>query len=615
VRSRNGVIVLVLLTGAMLASLLTLAGSLRERLDEAHAAAAEDTLHSVAATLLRAHELGVPLGQMIGLEELVRSRVPPDSGIGAVTLLDAQNRLVWRNEQPSVASAKLLEATLGSDGRLRVELLAPRDSVRLLRVAGMLLAVAIALALPLLELTLLFDVVRERFSERYLRRQTDAIRRGDLRMTWRPVGVGSGDVRLHFLRDQVLLLNERFQRVGRLVGSLQRTEPDAGRREQMSALLEQLGQRFRFAEDAGRMDQRVWPLAATARCFAVLILVLANLSLGGGGTAPYSPTAAPYSALIALLSWGVGLVLGNACAAMRWSTRLRIGVVLAVLANLLMIAGARWGDLGAHLASGLATCLAASAAFDAARTPVRRVTSAMLLAGTVAGPALGLASIAAFSPFATARWLYAAAATVTVIAGIWLWYRLADEPADGTASSSAPSNSARSRISRPVFRLAPAPLLCGLAWSAAVAGFIAQSSGNREQALRLVIVQLPGLLLLAYARRQVRTALAVALLCAGAARLAVMMLPALAQFLSVDVLNWAGAACMAGAFGAPRVWRVRPTAQAIGGFGIGVLMTLTAVAWAGEVSPRGPMGVALCTLLGALLCALACSRAAEPRTP
>ncbi len=153
--------------------------------------------------------------------------------------------------------------------------------------------------------------MREVFTDGYLRKQLEAVRRGDLRIAWWAAGVGSGDARLRFVRDQIFLLNEQYQRVVRLVGSLRRTEPDAGRRGQMGALLEALDERFRLAGETGLIDRRVWPVAGTAGCFSTVILLLANVSLCVPTELPYLPASATYSALVTLVAWVAGFAGGS----------------------------------------------------------------------------------------------------------------------------------------------------------------------------------------------------------------------------------------------------------------------------------------------------------------
>ncbi len=600
---RSSAILVVLLASGALATLLVLGASLRERLYLEHLATAQVALRSVGTTLTHARQVGVPLEQLVGLEELLRSRNVESSGIGAVRLLDARNHVVWRSQQHSILSAKVLEVRVDAGSKLQAEFVPPDDTLLVLRVTVMLLAIAVALALPLRELAAFSDLVGASFSDWCLGRQLEAVRKGDLRVAWRPAGVGSGDVRIHFVRDQVFLLNEQYQRVTRLVASLQRTEPDASRRQQMETLLAGLVRRFRFADGTGPIDRRVWPAAGTARCFAALTLLLANLSIGSGGNGPHLPTAAPYSPLAALTVWSLGLLLGTSLAAIRWPMRLRAGIAVAVLANVLMTLGAEWSDACAHAASGLATALAAGAALDAARAHVRPVSIAMLLAATIAGPVLGLAATVAFSPFADAAWLFGAAALVAAMTLAWLFYRLIDQ---STASH-------RAAIQVP--RIARGPLLAGVAWSAAIVAFIADTSGNREQALRLVILQLPGFLLLAGGRAPLRVFLAAGLAAVGAAQLLGPLLPpAWAVSLTPDHLAWVGAIFVAGAVAAPRGCRRHPVpAQTVAGFAAGALATYALVALLEWVWPHTRAQVALSAMVFALLAMFVLPESAKGR--
>ena len=581
----------LLLAGGAFAILLVLSGSLRERLAQEHRTNATLALRSLASSVARAHDLGIPLENIVGLDELVHSRLSADSGIAALRLLDSRGRVLWQDPGRRTSTA-LLEVPIGTAGRLQAEFIPPDDTGLFVRLAAMLLAVAAALALLLFELARLSDLVREGFSSRYFQRQLDAVRRGDLRTVWQTLGVRV-DARLHFLQDRLFLMNEQYQRVVRLVGSLRRTEPDAGRRERMSALLEALAERFRFSAYAAPLERRVWPAADTARCFAMLTLMLANLSLGGGGGSPYASPAAPYSVLVALAAWSGGLLAGT-MVGLPWAWRLRAGIAAAALTNVLMIVGEGWSNVWAHALGGLATSFVTCAAMEADRVQPRRTLVVMVLAGSVAGPVLGLATIAALGSLVSDAWLYGGAALVAVLCAAWLSYRLFEPPA--------------SSLGQRAGRLVPVAVLAGAAWSAAFLAFVAQSSANREQALRLMAVQIPGLLALALAGARQRTALAMALALIGILRLGGFALPRMATgWLSPDILTWAGAACLAGALATPRNCRGTP-AETVAGGAIGILLTLGATAVAGWAAPHAVGPVALGVMLLALAAAFALSR-------
>lgn len=581
----------LLLAGGALAILLVLSGSLRERLAIEHRTTAILALRSLASSVTHAHDLGVPLESLVGLDELVRSRLGANSGIAGVRLCDSSGRALW---QDSVfrSSAVLLEVPIGTAGRLQAGFIPSDDTGLFVRLAALLLAVTAALALPLFELARLSDLVREGFSNRYFRRQLDAVRQGDLGTVWQTLGVVV-DARLRFLHDRLFSLNEQYQRVVRLVGSLRRTEPDAGRRERMGALLETLAERFRFSAYAAPVNRRVWPAADTARCFAMLTLMLANLSLGAGGSSPYDSPAARYSALVALAAWSGGLLAG-AMVRLPWAWRLRTGIAAAAFTNVLMILGEGWSNGCAHALGGLATSLGTCAAMEAGRAQPRRTLTAMLLTASVAGPALGLATIAALGSFVTEAWLYGAAALLALLCAAWLSYRLFEPPAPSPAQRAG--------------RLVPLAVLAGAAWSAAFLAFVAQSSVNREQALRLIALQIPGFLALALAGVRQRTVLALALALIGVLRLSGFASPRLALgWLSPDILAWAGAACVAGALATPRN-RCGTPADTVAGGAIGILVTLGATAVAGWASSRAAEPVTLCVMLLALAAAFALAR-------
>ncbi len=593
-RRHSGALLLILLACGALATLLTLTGSLRERLYQEHLDVAMVALRSAVMSIGHARQLGVPLEHMIGIEELLDSRKIADLGVGAVRILDGRGKLVWHNPVRPSGSAQMLELSIGADARLQAEFVPPEDTMLLARVAVMLIAVMIALSLPLLELARFADLIGETFAADCLARQLEAVRRGDFRIAWRPVGVGGGDARVHFLRDQVFLLNEQYQRVTRLIGSLQRTEPVAARRNQLGELLAELAGRFRFAGMGGPLDRRVWPSAGTAHCFAVLTLVLANLSIGSGGSSAYSPTSGTYSLLAALSAWSLGALAGRFAAGAHWTVRLRAGILIAAIANLVMINGALWSDVLGHFAGGLATSLAATAAMEADRAHVRRVTAVMLLSATMGGPVLGLAATAALSSFVTVSWIFGAAALLSMMTAGWLAARLVSE--------SVPRGRA------PTQRLPAGAVMAGVAWSAAVVVFIAGASSDREQALRLVILQMPGFLLLAALGGNERLAVAarasltIGLAAVGLAQLLGAALPAVAHLLNLDHLSWAGALLAAGAVAMPRGCprNVAP-ARTVAGFAAGALVTCIVAAATGWATPSAREAVTVAMMLVALL--------------
>jgi MFS family permease len=223
-----------------------------------------------------------------------------------------------------------------------------------------------------------------------------------------------------------------------------------------------------------------------------------------------------------------------------------------------------------------------------------------LLAGTVAGPIVGFAAVAALNSFADSRWLYFTAAGLAIVTAGWLFYRVADEEIPV----------ARPRRARPAL----APMLSGVVWSAANVAFIALNAGNRGEALWLIVAQIPGMLILANANERVRTGLAVALAVVAGVSLTRFLLPqALADWLNPTFLTWLGAFCMGGTLAAvPDCWRAPPS-RALAGFSLGVLLSLaliSAVAWIAVDAVRP---VALTGTLAALLVLFVARRSAWGR--
>ena len=377
--------ILLLLALALLASLHEVVGALLVADHRERVASARMVLDSIGATIARARALGVPEDGLVGLDDLVAARLPASSGVIALRLEDARGRVVWQYGRPVPAMASPLVSPAGAGTQLVGIFEPPSGSrTRFAAASAALVTVAAALALVLHELARFLDLRREGFLRHFLARQLEALRMGDMRAVWRPAGLR--DPRLAFIRDQVLLLGEQHRRVTRLVESLRRTEPDASARAAIAGCLAEVGQRYRFGERVA--DHRVWPEAGTARCFAVLALVLAGLPLAPATTVAGAATAAAV--------WALGLAGARAGCANSWPTRLVIAFGAAALANVFGSFDAAWASVAAALCSGASAGLAFDGGLAAGRSREGRGARArrlMLaaLAGAVLGPALALA--------------------------------------------------------------------------------------------------------------------------------------------------------------------------------------------------------------------------------
>jgi hypothetical protein len=410
----------ILLGGAFITTAM-LASSLRQRLHAEHLATARLALDSVATTLSRAQLLGVPLTRMAGLDELIASRIGEASGITAVRLLDGDNHMVWSNGWTVEQATPVIEAPIGHSGRVQALFVPPLNAGLFAAMVLVVLAVTAAVAVPLLQLARLFETMEEGFCARSLQWQIEAVCKGDLRVALRPAGVTASDERLKHVRDQILLLNEQYQRVTRLVGSLQRTEPDAMRRGRMDVLIETLHQRFQFAGEVEAVERRVRPTAEVTRCLAVFAAMFANLSL-------WMTEGGWYALIASCFAWGIGLSVGLVALRFGWSARLRLGFALTALANVSMFFGvAAWIEYGAHATAGLATSLAAWSAIEVAGGRVRANAVALGIASLFAGPLLGFAATRVIAPIADLGWVFGATAVLAGIAGVWLPQRTAGD--------------------------------------------------------------------------------------------------------------------------------------------------------------------------------------------
>ena len=554
----------LLLILALLAFLPGALGALREADRRERIAAARVVLDSIGATIARARALGVPADGLVGLDDLVASRLPAASGVVALRLEDARGLVAWQRGGAAAATAIPLVASAGEGTQLVGVFEPPSGSrARIAVAAGVLLAVGAALALVLHELARFLDLRREGFLRHFLVRQLDAVRAGDLRAVWRPAGLR--DPRLAFVRDEVLLLGEQHRRVARLVESLRRTEPDVGARAAIAASLAEVDRRYRFGERVA--DHRVWPEAGTARCFAVLALVFAGL--------PLAPAADAAGAAAAAAAWALGLAGARAGSRCSWPVRLALAFGAAALADGLASFDAGWTPLAAALCSGAAAGLAFDGGLAAGRSREGRGARARrlllaALAGAVLGPALALAGPA---------WLLRSAALLAVLSAAALLHCVPD-------TMRAP---ARRRE-----RFDAHTVLAGAAAASAALAFVLPAGGT-PAALVLVLAACAAALL------PWRRAAAAAL--AGFA-LAALFVPALREAPAACV----AVACAAGCAAPLRRMHLYTPRQLLAGVAAGAFAAAASAAAAAHVlSPEGARRWLLAQLALLLVAALAAS--------
>lgn len=284
----------------------------------------------VADQIQLAIDVGVPIGQLEGVEDLFSQRAQSFSAIVRIALVDQQGRILTQKGEPEPDTLPLVVVPVTHQGVsvASLELLwrQPRVSALLLP-WGLPVAVLIALIAGLANEALRFALTGVALRrERLVLECCERIAAGDLATRPPRVSRKDFDRRLPWLSDQLRHANEQHLRVQRLAQSLRQTEPDFEKRHVLDQVL---------AQTVG--DDRFDLTATGGDVQAAAIRRAPELSSDSA-----HPEAAPLiSAKAALQRWrGVmlGLVASSPMAALPgYSFALTAAGALALLAVLLVI--------------------------------------------------------------------------------------------------------------------------------------------------------------------------------------------------------------------------------------------------------------------------------------
>ncbi|MEC4720711.1 hypothetical protein RY831_16225 [Noviherbaspirillum sp. CPCC 100848] len=248
---------------------------------------------AVAAPLNRALTVGVPLAGLQGVDAFLQSRLRRSPHLLGIEIRDLDGNILWKQGETGAGSAISGKAPLLVQEEVVATVVlnagaqtSPASFIEALFIIAM---ATLAAGILLYEAV---HLVRQRSllsRDAVVRHAQDAARAGN----WLQVFAGEGphpqDYRSRFLRAEVRLINEQFERIERLISSLRRTEPSRLRRAEMDHVLEQALGKNSFAE--GRpVTVRVESFFSEARWVALLLCSAAAglqvlLMLDGSGPA------------------------------------------------------------------------------------------------------------------------------------------------------------------------------------------------------------------------------------------------------------------------------------------------------------------------------------------
>lgn len=267
---------------------------------------------NMAAQIQHAIQVGVPIEKLVGVQTLFDHRLQTFDDLLAATLRDSTGRVLHERLRASAPAPHLQVSTpvlVSGVPVASVDLWWREPAPRTLLLAW---------ALPLLALlcftaALASEALRYGLTGQVLRRERliDAccarIRTGDFAFRPPRLGRREFDTRLPWLSGQLRQVNEQYLRLRRLSESLQRTEPDPDKRQQLEQMLSiavgadhfMQTQAARLPDPASQPTQRRWR--------GLLLGLLAwALTLAGTGLRP-----------LPLLALGLGLTLAIAAVAAR----------------------------------------------------------------------------------------------------------------------------------------------------------------------------------------------------------------------------------------------------------------------------------------------------------
>ncbi|MEO5671727.1 MAG: hypothetical protein ABIR26_13620 [Ramlibacter sp.] len=304
-------------------------GELREGQLREGQARAQLVADALASRITRAVGLGIPLNRLEGVEALFLERMRSLSDVAAVTLQDAQGRILWirlrgDGDGTGLPEGRSAKAPVKVEGVrvATVTLVWKETGIGTLMLRWLLPLAAVAAAIAAMAGLLLNRswaggaAARESLASAACQR----IRWGDFGLRMAFLRRHDFDLRLPWLAGELRNLNEQYMRVCRLAQSLGKTEPDSERRAELEQLLRDTIGQDRFRGDGaqeslavpGQQDARGRWHGATIAVAAWLCAVLAQVVM------PEATARMPAAALLATVTLtgllGFKLACRGACA-------------------------------------------------------------------------------------------------------------------------------------------------------------------------------------------------------------------------------------------------------------------------------------------------------------
>jgi hypothetical protein len=337
----------VLLAGLLVALVSFAVASASERYEERKIRRAQQVANSVAAQVLRATQLGIPIEKLTGVEPVLRQRLSENYDFYRMQLIDTGGKTLVEAKQPSGSSeiARVVTATVGGAGnsgsgsKAAQVTIETRQIARLRTLADpLMLAFALWLAATLAMYEAL-QFARQRgalLRFNAFQKMISQIANRDLTQLISDASGHSLDRRTSVLSTHIRSINERYTRVRRLIGSLMETEPSAKERAELRQLLTSAKSDVSFAEAKPR-SVRLSALPADIRWILFLLATasgtLAALVNPGYGAAPHAIALASGMLAIGVL---VGLLVARIIFAKTTAQTLAtVGVACVVVAPII----------------------------------------------------------------------------------------------------------------------------------------------------------------------------------------------------------------------------------------------------------------------------------------
>lgn len=371
------------------------------------------TVSSVANSIDHATKVGVPLNSLVGLDELITTRLSSNPDIEHFQVVSADGRVLWpievkqKPERPSLDQRETVEVRVVSNGILLASVSAAVKTSNVIVVLVPLFVVSLALIITGIVIAheaANFAFMRGQFTRHAaVTKMLNALGQMRLDVIYRGAHAGAGDPVLETLASTIRSVNERFVRVGRLIRSLQETEPDAQHRAELGRLLEITKGDAQFATGGKPTVVKLDSVATDTRWLAFMAVAASEVLRTALFPAPTSDlTMAAGSVASGLVGSLFGVLLASRRRVVATDRLAGIGIVTMLLGILIcvVILNSETGSmdlvlLAARVLSATGTamfvvaCLRAGERSAGQKGMVDSIIGA-LLGGEIVGPLIGL---------------------------------------------------------------------------------------------------------------------------------------------------------------------------------------------------------------------------------